>query len=257
MRVPDFIKEVVWSFYPPRYHQLADRSFWGSLGYMSKVLFIAFVISGILFLPKLFLLKDSIESELSKFEVFGISGNVTQSSPIAVPQHNPWVVVDLNSNLNLSKEIFVIDKETVKYRFISPKSIPREQLKNPGTNRAGVSRFLTALIIMLLPGIALLLYVRMWLKYFLYVLVFGTLFFIIMELSRRRLRWKQMLNIACHALTPVVFIEVVSAVVSTIYLLPVLRFLGLNIYAVTTGLMAAMMVVGIVGYHIEDYRRRR
>lgn len=88
------------------------------------------------------------------------------------------------------------------------------------------------------------------------VLVFGTLFFIIMELSRRRLRWKQVLSIAAHALTAVIFIEVVSAVFTTVYLLPVFRFLGLNVYAITTGVFAALMVVGIVGYHIEDYRRR-
>ncbi len=257
MRVPDFIKEVIWSFYPPRYRQIADKPFLKSLAYMSKILIVAFIIAGILFSPKLFLLKDSIESELSRFEVFSVSGNVTQSSPIVIPRHNPWVVVDLNSNLNLSKEIFVIDKESIKYRFISPKSIPRSQLNNLASNRPAASGFLTALLIMLLPGIALLLYIRMWIKYFLYMLVFGTLLFIIMELSRYRLRWKQMLNISGHALTAVILIEVVSSAVTTVYLLPVLRFLGLNIYTVTTILLAALMVVGIVGYHIEDFRKRR
>lgn len=257
MRVPDFIKEVVWSFYPPRYRQIADKSFLKSLSYMSKVLIIAFLIAGILFAPKLFLLKDNIESELSKFEGFSVSGNVTQSSPIVIPRHNPWVVVDLNSNLNLSKEIFVIDKDSFKYRFISPRSIPRDQLKNLSSNRPAVSGFLTALLVMLLPGIVLLLYIRMWIKYFLFILVFGTLFFIIMELSKFRLHWKQMLNIASHSLTAVIFIEVVSSAVTTVYLLPVMRFLGLNIYAVTVILLAGLMVVGIVGYHIEDFRRRR
>ena len=257
MRVPDFIKEVIWSFYPPRYRQIADKSFLKSLSYMSKVLIIAFLIAGILFVPKLFLLKDSIESELSKFEGFSLSGNVSQLSPIAVPHHNPWVVVDLNSNLNLTKEIFVIDKDSVKYRFINTRSIPRDQLKNLSSNRLAVSGFLTAFLVMLLPGIALLLYIRMWIKYFMFILVFGTLLFIIMELSRYRLRWKQMLNIAAHSLTAVIFIEVVSSAVTTVYLLPVMRFLGLNIYAVTTVLMAALMVIGIVGYHIEDFRKRR
>ncbi|MBW2969754.1 DUF1189 domain-containing protein [Candidatus Woesearchaeota archaeon] len=257
MRVPGFVKEVVWSVYPPRYRQIADKPFSGSLWYLSKVLFFAFIIAGLLFAPKLFMLKNSIESELSKFETFGISGNVTQTAPIAVPARNPWVVVDLNSDLNISKEIFVIDKETVKYRFINTKSISREHLKNAGSNRAAAGGFFASVLVMLLPGIALFLYIRMWIKYFLYVLVFGTVFFIIMELSRYRLRWKQMLNISAHALTIVIFVEVVSAVFTAVYLLPVLRFLGLNIYAITTGLFAGLIVLGIVGYYIGDYKRKR
>ncbi len=257
MRVPEFVKEVVWSFYPPRYHQLAEKPFIKSLYFMSKVLLIAFILAGILFVPRLFLLKDNIESELSKFDVFSLSGNVTQSAPVAIPRHNPWVVVDFNANLTMTKEIFVIDKETIKYRFISPKSIPRAQLKDWSANKPRVSGFLSALLIMMLPGIALLLYVRIWLKYFVMVLVFGTFFFIIMELSRYRLRWKQMLNIAAHALTAVILVEVIAASITTVFLIPVMRFLGLNVYAVTTVAFAVLMVMGIVGYYIEAYRRRR
>ena len=257
MRVPEFVKEVVWSFYPPRYHQLAEKPFTKSVYFMSKVLLIAFILAGILFVPRLFLLKDNIESELSKFDVFSLSGNVSQSAPVAIPRHNPWVVVDLNANLTMTKEIFVFDKETIKYRFISPKSIPRAQLEDWSANKPRVSSFLSALLIMMLPGIALLLFIRMWLKYFVMVLVFGTFFFIIMELSRYRLRWKQMLNIAAHALTAVILVEVVSASITTVFLIPVMRFLGLNVYAVTTLAFAVLMVMGIVGYYIEDYRRKR
>ncbi|VVB81135.1 Uncharacterised protein [uncultured archaeon] len=257
MQVPEFIKEVVWSFYPPRYHQLADKPFTKSLWYMSKVLLIAFILAGVLFVPRLFLLKDNIESELSKFDTFTLSGNITQSAPVAIPKHNPWVVVDLNANLTMTKEIFVIDKDTFKYRFISPKSIPREQLKDFSANKPRVSSFLSAILVMMLPGIALLLYVRMWLKYFLMVLVFGTFFFIVMELSRYRLHWKQMLNIAAHALTAVILVEVIAAAVSTVFLIPIMRFLGLNVYAITTLAFACLIVLGIVGYYIEDYRRKR
>ena len=257
MQVPAFIKEVIWSFFPPRYRQIADKPFSRSLRYMSTVLLLAFILAGVLFVPKLFLLKDTVESELSKFETFSITSDVKQSDKITIPRHNPWVVVDLNNNLTLTKEIIVIDSEAVKYRFLGIKSIPHEQLKNVSGNRSGVSRFLTAILLMMLPGIVLLLYIRTWLKYFFLIIVAGTLFFIITELSRFKLQWKQMLNIAAHALTAVIFIEVISATVTTAYLLPVLRFLGVSIYAITTAIFLFMMFVGIVGYHIEDHRRRR
>jgi len=257
MQIPDFIKEVIWAFYPPRYRQLADKPFRKSLAYLSKVLLIAFLIAGLLYVPKVFTLKDSMEEEFSKFTAFKLDGDVTQSDKITVPKYNPWLVIDLNSNLTLTKEIFVIDKENVQYRFLNTNKIPREQLKDFTANKARVSGFLTMVLIMLLPGIALLLYIRMWLKYLLLILIFGTLFFIIMELSRFRLRWVQMLSVAAHSLTGIIFIEVVSSAFTTTYLIPTnLRFLGISFYAVTTAIFAFLMVMGIMGYHIEDRRRR-
>jgi hypothetical protein len=256
MQMPDFIKEVVWSVYPPRYRQLADKPFRKSLGYISRILLIAFLLAGLVFVPKLFLLKDNIESELSKFETFKISGDVKQTDRVSIPKTNPWVVVDLNSNVTLAKELFVVDSKTVQYRFLNIKSIPREQLTNVAEYKAPASRFFTSVLLLMLPGIALILYIRMWLKYFLLVFVAGIVFFIIMELSKFRLKWVQMMNIAAHALTIVILIEVVSAPFTTVYLLPVLRFLGVNIYAITTALFAILMVAGIAGYHIGDYRRK-
>jgi hypothetical protein len=163
MRIPEFVKEVVWALYPPRYRQLADKPFHKSLGYLSRLLLVAFLIAGVLFVPRLFTLKDTLESELGKFETFAMSGNVTQSAPVTVPKHNPWLVVDLNANLNLTKEIIVIDNQTVQYRFLGIKRLPREQLKNVASNRPGVSAFISAILLLMLPGIALLLYIRAWL----------------------------------------------------------------------------------------------
>jgi hypothetical protein len=256
MKVPEFIKEVIWAFFPPRYKQLADKPFRKSLGYMSKVLLIAFILAGLLYVPKLFLMKDIMEEEFSKFSAFKLDGEVVQTDKITVPRHNPWLVIDLNNNLTLTKEIFVIDKNNIQYRFLNTNSIPREQLKDFSANKARVAGFLTVILIMLLPGIAILLYIRMWLKYLLFIFVFGTFFFIVMELSKMRLKWKQMMNIAAHALTGIIFVEVISAVFTTAYLIPVFRFLGVSIYAITTIIFAFLMVVGVIGYHIEDRRRR-
>src|SRR5574342_46998 len=249
MKFPEFLKEVVWAFFPPRYKQLADKPFRKSLSYMSKILLIAFILAGLLYIPKLFLMKDVMGEEFAKFSSFKLDGEVVQTDKITVPRHNPWLVIDLNNNLNLTKEIFVIDKTNVQYRFLNTNSIPREQLKDFSANKARVAGFLTVILIMLLPGIAILLYIRMWLKYLLFIFVFGTFFFIVMELSKMRLKWKQMLNIAAHAMTGIIFVEVISAVFTTAYLIPVFRFLGVSIYAITTIIFAFLMLVGVIGYH--------
>ncbi len=250
MRIPGFIKEVVWTFYPPRYRQLADKSFFSSLWYMSRILLLAFLISGIIIFPKLFSLKSSFESEFTKFEQLDFNANISQSAPIIIPASKPWVVIDLNSRLNLTSEFFVVDNETIKYRFLGITTVSHEEADGKGIGQLSVVMFS-----LMLPGIAILLYARSWLKYFLLVFVIAIVFFIIMELSRLRLRWKQMLNIAAHAITPIIILESVSAPITTVYLIPVLKFLGLRIYAVSLVVLAFFMIVGIIGYHFEERRK--
>jgi len=256
MRVPEFVKEVVWSLYPPRYRQLADKPFSRSLAYMSKILLIAFLISGVFFLPRLLVMQDSVEAGLEKFSSFSFVPMINQSDAVRIPQGNPWVLVDLNNNVSLSKEFLVIDSSSVQYRWLNVKKIPREQFNDLAGNRAVVSTFISAILLLMLPGIALMLYIRTWIKYFILILVFGTFFFIISELSRFRLKWKQMLNIAAHALTPLILLEVISAGITTAYLIPVLKFLGVNIYLVSLLSFCVLMIMGIVGYNIVEHRKK-
>ena len=257
MQIPEFIKELVWTFYPPRYKQLSEQPLSKSLLFMSKILLVAFLITGVLYLPKVALLKGTIEDELGKFDVFKLEGNVTQSDAVNIPRHNPWVVIDLNKNLTLTKEFFVIDKTTVQYRVFSPRTIPREQLKDIKEYRTNASRFFTIVLLLMLPGIALLLYLRTWLKYFFIVLVMSSFFFVITELTRHRLKWKEVANIVTHTMTPVILIEVISSFATTAYLLPIIRFLGINIYLVTTVILMAFTVLAIIGCQYEIHNESK
>jgi len=257
MKLPEFIKEVIWSFYPPRYLELSQQKLWKSTKYVSKVLLIAFLLAGLLYIPKLFILKGTVQDELGKFSDFRLSGNVTQTAPVSIPNHKPFVVMDLNANLTLTQEIFVIDKDNLQYRWFGIKKVPLEELKDISGHKTEVSGFITAMIILMLPAIAILLYIRAWLKYYLLVMVLGSLFFIIFELTRFKLRWKEMLNVSMHALTAIILIETISAPIATAYLLPVTRFLGVNIYAITTLAFAVLMIIGIVGAKTVEYLKKK
>ncbi len=257
VQLPEFIKELIWTFYPPRYKQLSEQHLHKSIAFMTKMLLVSFLIAGIIFVPKLFLLKGTIENELGKFDQFKLSGQVQQSERVNIPRSNPWIVVDLNNNVTLAKEALVIDQDSVKYRFFGIKSVPRDQLEDPAQYKSTVSRFATLFIILLIPGVALLLFLRSWLKYFLMLLVIGTLWFIVLDLSKFRLRWKQMLNIAAHTLTPIILIETISATITTAFLVPLgFRFVGLNIYLVTLALYAIITAVCIIGCHLPEKRKR-
>lgn len=259
MQIPQFIKEVIWCFYPPRYKQLSEKSFSSSVWFMTRMLVIAFLIAGLFFLPQLISMKGELENGLSQFSALSIQPALAQSAPFAFPSKDPWVKVDLNSNLSLSKELIAIDQSSIQYRFINVRNITQLELFQPLEHKATVAGFLTKLFILFLPGVALFLFVRFWFKYFLMTLIMGTLFFIIMELSQYRLRYKQMLSIAAHAVAPIMILEVVSAAIYSQYLLPLptIKFAGLYIYAVSFIIMAIIMVAGIVGCKVKEYSEKK
>ena len=221
VQIPQFIKEVIWAFYPPRYRQLADKPVYKSVGFMTKMLVIAFLLAGIVFLPKIFLLKSSVQEQLSVFDELRFTPKVEQRAEFAVPSNRPWVRVDLNGNITLKDELFVVDKESIQYRLLSPKSIPQSQLKEPSAYRQEAGKFFAMIIALLIPGVALLLFVRSWLKYVLLIFVFGTFFFVITDLTRYKMKWRQMVSVAAHAITPVLLLEVIASAITAVFLLPI------------------------------------
>lgn len=246
-----FIKEVIWSFYPPRYKQLCNKKFFSSLKFMSVVLLVSFLLAGILFFPKLFTIKAVIENEIDKFAVFNVQADVSTTAPITLPTNKPLLVIDTVSDRNISKEVFVITNDSLKYRLIGKNSVPLSGFKNIKESKRIVSGFLTVLFVLLLPAVFILFYFKFWLKYFLLVFFVSVILFILFELTRWRLKFKQVLNIACHTAVVMVVLEVVSAPINTGYLLPFLKFLGINIYAVTLALFCIFSIAGIVFVNIK------
>jgi len=259
MQIPQFIKEVIWSFYPPRYRQLADKPVYKSFGFMSKMLIIVFLLAGLVFVPKLFMLSSSIQDQLGVFDELKLTPKVTQRAEFAVPTSKPWIRIDFNNNLTLKDEMLVIDHDTLQYRLLSPKKIPQAQLREPAAYRTETDSFFTLVIVLMIPGVALLLFVRAWLKYALLIFLFGTFFFIITDLTRYKMKWRQMISVAAHAITPILVVEVIASAITTFFLfeIPKIRFLGLKLFAITLILYAVMMILAVLGCRVEDYRKSK
>jgi len=257
MNIPPFIKEVIWSVYPPRYKQLSEQTFRSSLGYMSKLLFLSIIIAGIILLPTLALVKGTIGQELNKFDTFTINEEITQTGIIQIPRTNPWVHVDLNKEHLLENEFLVIDSEKIRYRLFGINVVDQESLKNLNSGDAQVNKLFATIMFLLLPGIGLLIFIKAWIKYFLLALLIGTVLFIILELTKFRLRWKEALNIAIHSLTIIIPVEIISASVYSKYLIPTFKFIGLNVYALSTVVFVILAFIGAIGYQVEQRKKRR
>ena len=151
--------------------------------------------------------------------------------------------------------MLVIDKETIQFRFFNIKKFSQEELKNAENNPQQLSELVSTLVLLLVPGVALFTFIRTWLKYLLLSLAIGTFFFLITDLTRYRMKWKEMMSVSLHAITPMIFLEVVSSSISSEYLIPLFPFLGVKVYAITTLLFTAMMVLAVIGCRIEDSRK--
>jgi hypothetical protein len=252
--VVKLLKKLVYYFHPFRYGEISEQKFCKSLKFLSLILLFAFIIAGILWIPRVFQLKSQMTEELNKFESFEVSHNLTMTAPVAIPYTKPLLVIDTTAPRNISQEYLLVTKEQVQFRFFGINTIPTEHLTHAPEHKEEASGFIAKFIAMLIPGIALFLYIRAWIKYFLLIIAAGTIFFIILDLTKFKLKWKQMLNLSALMITPMVLLEVISAPISTEYLMPIGRFLGTELYLITLALYAALMIFGIVFVHIKRKR---
>ena len=138
-----FLKEVVFSFHPFRYKYLSNLKFRESLGYLSKVLFLAVIIASLISIPKIISLRADIVDELGKLSTFNVDGEVTTSAPIMIPQAKPGLIVDLSSPRNLSDESFLITKDNIQYRFFGKQTTSIDTILNVTENKQAAASFLT------------------------------------------------------------------------------------------------------------------
>lgn len=227
-----FIKEVLACFYPPKYKKLKNTGFWKSYSFLLKVLFLTFLISSVLLIPKFSSLRSDIVDDLSKINILNISGKIDISEPILIPSKDPLMTIDIQNKRSMKKEILLINKEEFQFRFFGKRKIDLDKLKNPAENKQEVGTFAACLILLLAPGFALIIFFKIAVKYLLIIFLLGSILFFLMDLTNRRLKYKKALSITAHAGIPIMIIETISAVINPTWMLPFMRFIGLNIYAI-------------------------
>jgi len=255
--VSKFIKEVAYTFHPFRYQYLADKRFSSSLWFMARIIMIAIVLAALLSFPRMFAFKSGIQDELGKFSEFHISGNISATAPVNIPESKPMAVIDLvTANKTIGDETFLVTKDKISYRFFGLRDISISELKDVTANPAAVSRFLTILLLMFIPAFGFLLFSSLLIKYLLLVLLSSLAFFVLLELTHFRLKYKQMLSVTCHTATFAILLEVLSMPFSTAYLVPTIKFLGTYVYAIPLGIFFALTLVFIILTYFDRKRHK-
>jgi hypothetical protein len=249
--IPPIIKEVAWSFHPYRYNFISGFTFRRSIKYLAQIIFIALLLSLVLASPKFFTLRASIDDAVSQFSVFNLTGNVSTSGEVTIPSKDPFLVIDLQSPRNISDETFLITKDKIDYRFFGRKTVSINALIDPKNTQAESTKLMSTLALMLIPGVIFYSFIYTFLKYFLLVLLMPSVLFVLLEVSKFKLRWRELANISAHAATIPVFLEILSEPFSSAYLIPTIKFLGSDVYVVTVALAFVLTVVGVVFVHLD------
>ena len=237
-----FFTELINSFKPDSYSAISKFPSSRAVKYFTKVLILALVIMCLLFIPKIANIPAQVSEEASKVEEINLDKCLKTGSVINIPDEDPFLVIDPTDQPKLiGEEKLLLTKESFSHNlFKDPKTI---SLKD----KAGVGKFLAIVALFTLPSIVIITFILFWIKYLIILLLISIVYFLLLDLTHFRLRWKQVFNAVCFASTIPILIEVISIAFNSDSLIPLLEFAGIKVYLI--GLIIFLVTSAIaVGY---------
>ncbi|MBD3362035.1 DUF1189 domain-containing protein [Candidatus Woesearchaeota archaeon] len=232
MFLEDFTKDIARTFNPKWYDTLVDAPISKGIKYYTKILVIAYLVMVILLIPSLVSLKSDIQDELTKFEQFEAKGTVLQSSAIQIPEKEPLIIIDATGNeVNPGREKVTITRDSLYYKFFAGrKEVPLSQIKN--LDKPVVSKLLLYILLFIAPSVIFYTFAGIWLKYFLFAFLVGTIVFLMADLTRFSQPWRKCVLATCYSSTIIISVETVSSAVYSKWMVPLVSFWNLHIYLI-------------------------
>lgn len=250
-----FSKQVFNSFNPKKFRDLIDNNVWDGVKYFTKILIIVYIIMLILLIPKLVSLKSDIQDSLSKFDQVSLEGTVEQSEQIRIPAKEPFIVIDATGNeVTPKKERMTITRDTLYYKIFTRQEIPLNLVKE--MDPFVVSRLLIYFFIFILPSLIFFTLGAMWLKYFIFSILIGTIVFLMADLTRFSQSWKTCVKAACYSSTLIILIEVISSAIYGKWMVSLFSIWNLDIYLVPLVAWLILSLAFISFLHFNKPKRR-
>ncbi len=238
---------------PVRLRELCEKSFGHMVECVSKVLLLAVLMMCVVFIPRLVYASFDMGGQLAKLNTTSVSceGKLTTSEPARFPARQPFIVFDTTGiHSHLENERFLITDEGVLYRWFGKEKMRSfEWFSEVWASPQEVKGFVIALVIFILPSLVFFLYGFLWIKYLFLIVLFGTVSYVLLDLTHFRLPWKQMVKLAGYASVPMILLEVVSIPINTLYLVALVQVAGVNVYLVPLIFYSICMIVLVVFLH--------
>jgi len=228
------LKKIFYSINPKDIKNLSEGKIKKSFQHLFFVIFLCFIVMSIVSIPKLSMLSDNIQGQISNFDNLTIDIEADMNSPVIFTNQSQQIIIDTTKEWNLTKEKLIITKDFIQYRpFKEVKKISTTDLKNLKENKETFSKVLTFLIVLALPSIIIISYIMFTLKYILISLITSLLAYIITRMYVKKIKLKRVLNIAIYSTSLMIFIEIISIPFGTKYLINLFQIMGMNFYLIT------------------------
>ena len=239
-----FLNELAYFFKPARLVDFSCRSFWNSVFFLSKVLLVSFFLMVLVYIPTLVSLPGYFVKQMDKFSSLTVQGNFSTIAPVYFPERDGLLVVDTTGmHDDLKKEIFLINNHGLKYRFFGGVyEIKDYSFNDVLSNKGSFSLLLSVLALFILPSVFFWLYFFAFLKFFIVILILGSIFFVLFDLTHFRKSWLQMFNISIYGAIVPILMETVSMPLSSDYLVPFFDFSGFKLFAVPLILHSILII---------------
>lgn len=206
-----FLRALLRCLNPRSYFELSDLKLKQSFSYLVKLIFFAFVIMCLLYLPFLATFSSKMEEKLKDFDVLLIKINSSMKKPVIFFENtNKQVTIYTNSNATEFEKgkALITQDSIVKKRFLF--GYETKNITGYSDVLAHKSFYIgmaTLLFIALLPTILISLFAFYLLKYVVIAFIVSFVALIVVRLIRYEVDYKSLLNITIFALTPSVLIE--------------------------------------------------
>jgi len=252
-----FWKDLGQGFMWSRWRELSERSFGSGLGFLSRVLVLAFVLILLLAIPKFVKMPGEISGQLAKFDTLQFSANLTMSSPIKFPSSDPVAILDTSgAYTELTSERLLINRDKIQYKpFFKVREVKTAELKDLKNNREKVRMFLATLVFFILPAVLFWAFIAVWLKYFVMIFMLSIVLFVLLDLTHWRRTWKELFVICCYVSTLPLLAEVIVGAFNARWLIPVLSVFDIVTLYLLPAVVLSVLAIGAalcVHYNVQE-----
>lgn len=211
-RFNEFITTVTTSLNPKKYDLLEIRPLGAAVGYFFAMVFAAFALMAVLWLPNALTLGDYIGEQFDRFEELTIEVVYDQKEPIVITKDYPLITIDtMHPYDDIEQGILLITENKTFYRplpFMESSVI--EDTENLAETNDQTTAFLTIAVLMMLPAMLAFAYAYFAIKYLLIALVATVLGYIFIGLIRFQISFEQLFKTALYASTIMVLIGLLT-----------------------------------------------
>ncbi len=120
---------------------------------------ISFLILLLLELPFFLALPFMLSKELAYFSALEVSGSIDRDTPLAIPEKNPHIVLDVRDGRKWSGEDILVTRDYLYFKTpFNAKKVRTEFLLKPLEHRVEAGQLVTVLMVLWLPSLFLLIY---------------------------------------------------------------------------------------------------